>query len=342
MTTKNEFDLAVKSGDNHHTLATKITNSFIEHKNLKLGIQQHRWLKSKIRYTNDYNNLLYENLLLLEFYEEAYVEFNELVKGFINPTYLIKNLLKLRTHLKRNIINGSHLLKLGVENLTALTKFGNENIEEILLLSEKIVAINYPNGFLEQFYILNETGKISGTYPNNYYSKYFQIGVQAERTYRESIKDKSKDSEQNATRNLVEQAIGQESANLLREAENSLRIAIGGKKIGEGYISETELYYKIKSHFSRIDVKQHGQPQFLGRQHFDIWIPELQVAIEYQGAQHDKPINFFGGEKAFLENKKRDSLKRKKCELNNVKLIEVRPGYNLEEIIKEIEVLLGA
>ena len=49
---------------------------------------------------------------------------------------------------------------------------------------------------------------------------------------------------------------------------------------------------------------QHGRPNWLGRQHFDVGFQEENIAVEYQGAQHDKPVDYFGGEKAFLANRK--------------------------------------
>jgi hypothetical protein len=96
------------------------------------------------------------------------------------------------------------------------------------------------------------------------------------------------------------------------------------------------LYREIKNHFPTLNVIHHGSPKWLGNQHFDIWIPELNVAIEYQGLQHDKPVEYFGGKEAFKRNKERDQLKLKKCLNNNCKLIEVRPGYVFKEIIKQI------
>ncbi len=59
----------------------------------------------------------------------------------------------------------------------------------------------------------------------------------------------------------------------------------------------------------------------------------MKIGIEYQGAQHDKPVEFFGGQKAFEENLKRDERKRQLCEENGVKLIEVREGYNIDDLI---------
>ena len=58
-----------------------------------------------------------------------------------------------------------------------------------------------------------------------------------------------------------------------------------------------------------------------------------RCGLEYQGAQHDKPVEFFGGQKAFEENLKRDERKRQLCKENGVKLIEVREGYSIDELI---------
>lgn len=122
-----------------------------------------------------------------------------------------------------------------------------------------------------------------------------------------------------------------------KELEDIIRTSKGLPKIGEGWISETNLFYEVKEALSPIDVIHHGQPKWLGLQHFDIWIPSLNVAIEYQGVQHDKPVEFFGGEKAFESNKERDARKKRLCEANQVKLIEVRKGYDLKSLISEIK-----
>ena len=121
-----------------------------------------------------------------------------------------------------------------------------------------------------------------------------------------------------------------------REAENMAREAMSIPKVGEGWISETRLFNEIKNHFKNRKVIQHARLKFLGKQHLDIFIPSLKVAIEYQGMQHDEPIDYFGGLDAFLKNKERDELKKKLCQENGIKLIYAREGYNLAEIISEI------
>ena len=126
-----------------------------------------------------------------------------------------------------------------------------------------------------------------------------------------------------------------------RELENCMRIEKGLPKIGEGWISETTLFYEIKTRLKKFEVFHHGKPEWLGLQHFDIWIPSLNIAIEYQGAQHDRPVDFFGGKEAFKRNRERDKRKKSLCIENDVKLIEVREGYNIDNLINKIEELSG-
>ena len=58
------------------------------------------------------------------------------------------------------------------------------------------------------------------------------------------------------------------------------------------------------------------------------YLPKHNVAIECQGIQHFKPVDFAGKGKewanqSFKENKKRDDNKLKKCLANNIKMIYV-------------------
>ena len=123
---------------------------------------------------------------------------------------------------------------------------------------------------------------------------------------------------------------------IYNEIENEVRNIFGFKKIGEEWVSETTLYYEIKNSFPDIDVIHHGKPKWLGKQHLDIWIPELRIAIEYQGEQHSNPVSAFGGEEAYLKNIERDKRKYELCKENNVNLIYVEKEYRLIEIIEQI------
>ncbi|GAB1307653.1 hypothetical protein KH5_03360 [Urechidicola sp. KH5] len=106
------------------------------------------------------------------------------------------------------------------------------------------------------------------------------------------------------------------------------------------WVSEHNLYLKIKNHLTSFNVIPQGSPKFLNGQRFDIWIPELSLAIEYNGLQHYKPVDIFGGIEGFNATKERDKMKREKCRMNNVELIEVRENYDFKELISKIEKLI--
>lgn len=70
--------------------------------------------------------------------------------------------------------------------------------------------------------------------------------------------------------------------------------------------------------------------------YFDFFIPEYNIAIEYQGPQHFKPIDFFGGKEAFREQQTRDKIKREWCKINNIELIEVNFFQDTLEQLKPL------
>ena len=56
-----------------------------------------------------------------------------------------------------------------------------------------------------------------------------------------------------------------------------------------------------------------------------------KIIIEFDGEQHFKPINYFGGITNYEEIKKRDLIKNEFCEKNNIKLIRL-DKTNLNDI----------
>jgi len=64
---------------------------------------------------------------------------------------------------------------------------------------------------------------------------------------------------------------------------------------------------------------------------FDFYIPSLNLAIEYDGEQHFIPKNCWGGGEEFDKIKRRDALKNKFCEENNIPLLRINYTENIEE-----------
>ncbi|MCX6809580.1 MAG: hypothetical protein NTZ65_02430 [Candidatus Berkelbacteria bacterium] len=125
---------------------------------------------------------------------------------------------------------------------------------------------------------------------------------------------------------------------LIRESENEIRFEVGVPAIGEGWVSETELFHKIKEICEQggLDAIHHARPEWLGIQHLDIFIPKLNIAIEYQGKQHSEPVDFFGGEEAHLKTLERDKKKKELCDQNNIELNYVNEGDDIELLIKDL------
>ena len=106
---------------------------------------------------------------------------------------------------------------------------------------------------------------------------------------------------------------------ILREAENLLRDRHGLPRIGEGWISEMELYNLVKAIFP--EALHHASPEWLKPQHLDVFVPSKKIAFEYQGKQHFEPVEIFGGEESFQRTIILDRRKMKKCKSNGILLL---------------------
>ena len=83
--------------------------------------------------------------------------------------------------------------------------------------------------------------------------------------------------------------------------------------------SEQTLFTLVKKEYP--DALFQFRPSWLEPQNLDIYIPRLNVGIEYQGIQHYECIDFFGGEEAFQHRKNLDARKETLCKTNGLKLI---------------------
>lgn len=97
---------------------------------------------------------------------------------------------------------------------------------------------------------------------------------------------------------------------------------------------QSKLEKDVSSILNKLKVNYEIQykPLFLkkgkGQQALDFYLPDYNIAIECQGVQHYKPIDFAGKGKewanqAFQNCKKRDDIKLKKCLAYNIRMIYV-------------------
>ena len=69
---------------------------------------------------------------------------------------------------------------------------------------------------------------------------------------------------------------------------------------------------------------------------FDFYISKYNLCIEYDGKQHFEAFEYFGGEESFKNIQKRDKIKNKFCEENNIRLIRI-PYWKLDNIEKILD-----
>jgi hypothetical protein len=118
-----------------------------------------------------------------------------------------------------------------------------------------------------------------------------------------------------------------------RQIENDVRKAFNYPQIGEKWISETLLYKMTQSLFPTIEIVHHYRGQELEGLEIDVWIPSLKLGIEYQGIQHFKPVEHWGGENALQKRKENDKRKKEICKSLKYRLIEFRYDESLTEKI---------
>lgn len=115
------------------------------------------------------------------------------------------------------------------------------------------------------------------------------------------------------------------------------------KMVADGIIvskwkSEQTLFTLVKKEYP--DALFQFRPRWLEPQNLDIYIPSINVGIEYQGIQHYESIDFFGGDEAFAYRQKLDARKNKLCAENGLTLIawpytDDISGKNLKNKITE-------
>lgn len=90
------------------------------------------------------------------------------------------------------------------------------------------------------------------------------------------------------------------------------------------WIREAEMAHVVKQIFPDQVMLREASPVWLGRQRLDVYLPQLDLALEYQGQQHYEAVSHFGGAEAFAKTLQRDSLKKRLCEENGCHLVYIR------------------
>lgn len=92
---------------------------------------------------------------------------------------------------------------------------------------------------------------------------------------------------------------------------------------------EAALFELVKSIFP--DACKEYATSWLNGQRLDIFIPSLRVALEYQGEQHYRPVQHFGGEKVLSKTRERDQRKARACRDSRVILVEWKYNEHVDK-----------
>ena len=273
-----------------------------------------------------------------------------------------EDIIYIRGNCKETNINSHILFKILASN-SGLTKFGKEYIDEVSILVDIFLndfyfekKMNYAEFFLKkydfgnmkdsdfeelsdffpnggdfklwkEFYLNTQNSKFP--HPKKYHHHLFS-GAPMETPY----------FERTTIPHILAVALNNEFKRIIRESENTVRVEKNLPKVGEGWISETELYYKLSKHYSNEKIIHHGKPHWIKRQHLDIYFPKRNIAIEYQGQQHLEPVEYFGGVESFKKQQRMDKKKKKICDLNGCHLIYVYENYDFKSLTNQIDKVL--
>lgn len=111
--------------------------------------------------------------------------------------------------------------------------------------------------------------------------------------------------------------------------------------------SQTKVFEQLCSEFPNenilFEVGSHSVP-WIGGQRLDIYFPDYNIAIEYDGKQHFIPVEQFGGEIGLEETIERDKRKEELCSNNNCKLFRLKYDYtedDFKKLISDIKNLIS-
>lgn len=96
-----------------------------------------------------------------------------------------------------------------------------------------------------------------------------------------------------------------------------------GEKFINKWLVDHDIEYVTQKTFD--DCKAHRLLPF------DFYLPNFNVCIEYDGEQHFRPVDFFGGEDGFKNRKKYDEIKNQYCKVNDITLLRIPFFKNVEE-----------
>jgi hypothetical protein len=116
---------------------------------------------------------------------------------------------------------------------------------------------------------------------------------------------------------------GQLRQAIINEIESITRKDFGFRAVGDGWISESILFNIVKGLLPGQQMLRHHRPDWLGGLELDIFVPGCGLAIEYQGQQHFRAVEAWGGAGALKLLQRRDTEKARVCLSRGIRLVTV-------------------
>ncbi|WP_155845852.1 hypothetical protein [Chryseobacterium gregarium] len=291
--------------------------------------EEFRFFLQEVEFTfseNDWfnkNNFVLNHYRNVKFWNKREKIDNIFGKGLVSPrkylTYIIYKKENLKTEkiihsLLRSLSSGTKTVINSEEFITFLNQLNLEEIEEFFCLDYlrnhvKVDKISYT--------LLGDMLVINSGYKRNFID------------WDKKIYD-SDDVKKTFYSRLI---------NNYRSLENYIRQEKGFDEVGS-YVMEKHLLNLLTTEFPTYRIISQHSPEWLYGQRFDIFIKELNVAIEYNGIQHFKPIDFFGGKEGLAKTQFLDNQKREKSLKNGVKIFDIDYNQDFDNSFSKLNILL--
>lgn len=90
-------------------------------------------------------------------------------------------------------------------------------------------------------------------------------------------------------------------------------------------LSESNIVFEREKRFEDLKYKHPLR--------FDFYLPDMNLVIEYNGEQHYKSIEHYGGEEGYIVRQLRDKIKQEYCIENNINYLTIRYDEDIEEVL---------
>lgn len=98
-----------------------------------------------------------------------------------------------------------------------------------------------------------------------------------------------------------------------------------GERFIRKYLDEHHIKYESQKKFNDLKDKTYLS--------YDFYLPKKKILIEYQGIQHYKGKEFFGGKKQLEKQQLHDKLKKEYAKNNGYKLLELKYTLDTQELV---------